>query len=87
MATLGSYLLAHLLGHGYDIAVALRGPHMVDREVVAFTLPFMRLAMPRVVNAGAADHHACYLLRIGRDRFAVSFADGVPTSPTPAPAA
>jgi uncharacterized protein (TIGR03083 family) len=79
MATLGSYLLTHLLGHGYDIAVALRRPHMVSREVVAFTLPFMRLAMPRVVNAGAAGHHACYLLRIGRDRFAVTFADGVPT--------
>ncbi len=79
LATLGSYLLTHLLGHGYDIAVALRGPHMVNRDVVAFTLPFMRLGMPRVVNASAADHRACYLLRIGRDRFAVTFADGVPT--------
>ncbi|MEU5276927.1 maleylpyruvate isomerase family mycothiol-dependent enzyme [Streptomyces asoensis] len=79
LATLGSYLLTHLLGHGYDIAVALRGPHMVDRDVVAFTLPFMRLAMPRVVNAGAAGHRACYALRIGRDRFSVTFADGVPT--------
>ncbi|WP_448321231.1 maleylpyruvate isomerase family mycothiol-dependent enzyme [Streptomyces sp. CO7] len=79
MATLGSYLLTHLLGHGYDIAVALRGPHMVDRDVVAFTLPFMRLAMPRVVNAGAAGHHACYALRIGSDRFAVTFVEGVPT--------
>ncbi|KND43075.1 maleylpyruvate isomerase family mycothiol-dependent enzyme [Streptomyces stelliscabiei] len=78
-ATLGSYLLTHLLGHGYDIAVALRGPHMVNREVVAFTLPFIRLAMPRVVNSGAVGHHACYLLRIGSDRFAVTFADGVPT--------
>ncbi|MFJ4783513.1 maleylpyruvate isomerase family mycothiol-dependent enzyme [Streptomyces sp. NPDC088794] len=79
LATLGSYLLTHLLGHGYDIAAAVRGPHMVDREVVAFTLPFMRLAMPRVVSAGAADHRACYLVRTGRDRFAVTFADGVPT--------
>jgi uncharacterized protein (TIGR03083 family) len=79
LAALGSYLLTHLLGHGYDIAVALRGPHMVDRELVAFTLPFMRLAMPRAVNADAAGHHACYLLRVGRDRFAVTFADGVPT--------
>lgn len=79
VATLGSYLLTHLLGHGYDIAVALRGPHMVDRDVVTFTLPFMRLAMPRVVNAGAAGHDACYLMRIGRDRFAVTFVDGVPT--------
>ncbi|NEB04116.1 maleylpyruvate isomerase family mycothiol-dependent enzyme [Streptomyces sp. SID13726] len=79
LATLGSYLLTHLLGHGYDIAVALRGPHMVERDVVAFTLPFMRQAMPRVVNSGAAGHRACYLLRIGRDRFAVDFANGVPT--------
>ncbi len=79
VATLGSYLLTHLLGHGYDIAIALRGRHMVTREMVAFTLPFMRLAMPRVVNADAADHQACYLLRIGRDRFAVAFANGVPT--------
>ncbi|MFD4557715.1 maleylpyruvate isomerase family mycothiol-dependent enzyme [Streptomyces sp. NPDC058469] len=79
VATLGSYLLTHLLGHGYDIAVALRRPHMVDRDVVPFTLPFMRLAMPRVVNAAAAGHHACYAVRTGRDRFAVTFADGVPT--------
>ncbi|MET8076225.1 maleylpyruvate isomerase family mycothiol-dependent enzyme [Streptomyces sp. NPDC005303] len=80
LSTLGSYLLTHLLGHGYDIAVALRGPHMVDRDMVALTLPFMRQAMPRAVNAGAAGHHACYLLRIGRARFAVTFADGVPTA-------
>jgi len=79
VATLGSYLLAHLLGHGYDIAVALRRPHMVERDVVAFTLPFIRLAMPRVVNADAAGHQACYAIRTGRDRFAVTFADGVPT--------
>ena len=52
---------------------------MVTREMVAFTLPFMRLAMPRVVNTDAADHQACYLLRIGHDRFAVAFANGVPT--------
>ncbi|MET7484569.1 maleylpyruvate isomerase family mycothiol-dependent enzyme [Streptomyces sp. NPDC005538] len=79
VATLGSYLLTHLLGHGYDIAVALRGPHMVDRDVVAFTLPFLRLAMPRVVNAGAGGHDACYSVRTGRERFAVTFAAGVPT--------
>jgi len=79
LATLGSYLLTHLLGHGYDIAIALRRPHMVSREVVPFTLPFLRLAMPRVVNAGAAGHHACYVVRTGRERFAVTFADGVPT--------
>ncbi|MFJ5306985.1 maleylpyruvate isomerase family mycothiol-dependent enzyme [Streptomyces sp. NPDC088350] len=78
VATLSSYLLTHLLGHGYDIAVALGRPHMVDRDVVPFTLPFMRLAMPRVVSAGAVGHDACYAVRTGRDRFAVTFADGVP---------
>ncbi|WP_043662455.1 maleylpyruvate isomerase family mycothiol-dependent enzyme [Streptomyces xylophagus] len=78
LATLGSYLLTHLLGHGYDIAVALRRPHMVDRDVVPFTLPFIRLAMPRVVNGNAAGHQACYMVRTGRARFAVTFADGVP---------
>ncbi|MET7574735.1 maleylpyruvate isomerase family mycothiol-dependent enzyme [Streptomyces sp. NPDC005492] len=78
VATLSSYLLTHLLGHGYDIAVALGGRHMVERDVVAFTLPFLRLAMPRVVNANAVSHDACYAVRTGRERFAVTFADGVP---------
>ncbi|MFF1444629.1 maleylpyruvate isomerase family mycothiol-dependent enzyme [Streptomyces sp. NPDC058295] len=67
-ATLGSYLLTHLLGHGYDIAVALRGPHMVDRHMVAFTLPFMRLAMPRVVNSGAIGRPPCVLSVADRPR-------------------
>lgn len=78
--TLGSYLLTHMLGHGYDIAVAQRRPHMIDRDRVELTLPFLLTAMPRVVNAPAAARlNACYQLRIrGGSRFAVTFTDGTP---------
>jgi uncharacterized protein (TIGR03083 family) len=78
LGTLGSYLLTHMLGHGYDIAAALRRPHMIDRDLVALTLPFLVTAMPRVVNARtAAGHNACYDLRLrGGSRFAATFTDG-----------
>lgn len=77
LATLGSYLLTHMLGHGWDMARALGRPHMIDRDRVELSLPFLRAAMPRVVNASAAGHHACYALRVrGLSGFAVTFADG-----------
>jgi uncharacterized protein (TIGR03083 family) len=78
LGTLGAYLLTHMLGHGYDIAVALRRPHMLDAARVALTLPFVTLAMPRVVEPrAAAGHSACYDLRLrGGSRFAVTFTDG-----------
>jgi uncharacterized protein (TIGR03083 family) len=78
LGTLGSYLLTHMLGHGYDIARALRRPHMVDSERVALTVPFLMTAMPWVVNGRtAAGHSACYALRVrGGARFAVTFTDG-----------
>lgn len=88
LGTFGSYLLTHMLGHGYDIALALRRPHMADAGLVALTLPFLRLAMPRVVNERAAGHNNCYALRLRglpRDSaFAVTFTDGVATV-TPEP--
>jgi uncharacterized protein (TIGR03083 family) len=90
LATLGSYLLAHMLGHGYDIAVALRRPHMIDRHRVELTLPFLMTAMPRVVDPDtAAGHTARYDLRLrGGARFTVAFRAGVPeVSPGPAPRA
>lgn len=78
VAVLGSYLLTHMLGHGYDIAVALRRPHMVDAALVDLALPFLRWAMPKVVSAGAAaGHRGCYRLRVrGGARFAVTFDGG-----------
>lgn len=78
---LGSYLLTHMLGHGYDLARALRRPHMVDRTRVALTLPFMVEAMPRVTDAAAtAGLNARYVVRLwGGGRFGVTFTDGTAT--------
>lgn len=79
LPTLASYLLTHMLAHGYDMAVALRRPHMIDREGVELCLPFLRTAMPRAVSprTAAAGHDACYDLRVrGGARFAVTFTGG-----------
>lgn len=79
LPTLASYLLTHMLAHGYDMAVALRRPHMIDRDGVELCLPFLRTAMPRAVSprTAAARHNACYDLRVrGGERFAVTFTDG-----------
>ncbi|MFJ8858972.1 maleylpyruvate isomerase family mycothiol-dependent enzyme [Streptomyces sp. NPDC102451] len=78
---LGSYLLTHMLGHGYDLARALKRPHMVDRARVALTLPFMVEAMPRVTDAAAtAGLNARYAVRLwGGGRFGVTFTDGTAT--------
>ncbi|MEV8322103.1 maleylpyruvate isomerase family mycothiol-dependent enzyme [Kitasatospora sp. NPDC056731] len=76
--TLGAYLLTHMLGHLYDIAVALGRPHPIDRHRVGLTMPFLRTAMPRVLDARtAAGHSACYRLRVrGLGGFTVTFTDG-----------
>ncbi|MFH9725166.1 maleylpyruvate isomerase family mycothiol-dependent enzyme [Streptomyces sp. NPDC017254] len=52
-AVLGSYLLTHMLGHGYDLALAVGRPHMLDARRVDLTLPFMVEAMPRVTDPAA----------------------------------
>ncbi|MEV4940665.1 maleylpyruvate isomerase family mycothiol-dependent enzyme [Streptomyces zaomyceticus] len=52
-AVLGSYLLTHMLGHGYDLALAVGRPHMLDARRVDLTLPFMIEAMPRVTDPAA----------------------------------
>ncbi|MFF3323643.1 maleylpyruvate isomerase family mycothiol-dependent enzyme [Streptomyces sp. NPDC002889] len=77
-AVLGSYLLTHMLGHGYDLALAVRRPHMIDRARVELALPFMITAMPRVTNAAAtAGLTACYRVRMrGGTGFGVTFTDG-----------
>lgn len=75
---LGSYLLTHMLGHGYDLARALKRPHMVDPARVRLALPFMVLAMPRVTDAATtAGLNARYAVRLwGGGRFGVTFTDG-----------
>ncbi|WP_405877178.1 maleylpyruvate isomerase family mycothiol-dependent enzyme [Streptomyces sp. NBC_01136] len=76
---LGSYLLTHMLGHGYDLARALGRPHMIDRARVELTLPFLITAMPRVTDAArAAGLTARYAIRLwGGPRFGVTLTDGV----------
>jgi SCP-2 sterol transfer family. len=75
---LGSYLLAHMLGHGYDLARALGRAHMIDRERVRLTLPFFLTVMPRVTDtAHTAGLSACYAIRLwGGGRFGVRVAGG-----------
>lgn len=85
-AELGSYLLTHMLGHGYDIARALGRPHLIDRVRVELALPFLIRAMPRVVDAAnSAGLNARYTIRLwGGARFGVTFTDGeVVVSPQP----
>ncbi|MFD9462976.1 maleylpyruvate isomerase family mycothiol-dependent enzyme [Streptomyces sp. NPDC060027] len=76
---LGSYLLTHMLGHGYDLARALGRAHMIDRVRVGLTLPFMLTAMPRVTDPlRTAGMNARYDIRLwGGGRFGVTLADGV----------
>ncbi|MGI5403934.1 maleylpyruvate isomerase family mycothiol-dependent enzyme [Streptomyces sp. CA-135486] len=75
---LGSYLLTHMLGHGYDLARAVGRPHMIDAARVELTLPFMITTMPRVTNAAAtAGLTARYRVRMrGGTGFGVRFTDG-----------
>jgi uncharacterized protein (TIGR03083 family) len=83
---LASYLLTHMLGHGYDLARALHLPHMIDRERVGLCMPFFLSVMPRVADpAAVADLTVRYTVRLrGGPAFGVSLADGaVVVSPAP----
>ncbi|MFB6875130.1 maleylpyruvate isomerase family mycothiol-dependent enzyme [Streptomyces sp. NPDC056323] len=87
-AVLGSYLLTHMLGHGYDLARAGGRRHMVDRTRVELSLPFLIAAMPRVTDATTtAGLTAGYAIRLwGGARFGATFTDGAVTV-TPRPPA
>lgn len=77
LRTFGAYLLTHIMGHGHDIAVALRRPHMIDRERVELTLPFFVDVMPRVLHPSAAGHTARYRMKLwGGSGFTVTFTEG-----------
>ncbi|MFJ8510293.1 maleylpyruvate isomerase family mycothiol-dependent enzyme [Streptomyces avermitilis] len=83
---LGSYLLTHMLGHGYDLARALGRAHMIDRARVELTLPFLITAMPRVSDpARTARLSASYAIRLwGGGQFGVRVAGGaVSADPRP----
>jgi uncharacterized protein (TIGR03083 family) len=87
-SVLASYLLTHMLGHGYDLARALKQPHMIDRARVGLCLPFILLVMPRVADpAATAGLTARYRIQLrGGEAFDVSLADGA-VEVTPGPAA
>ncbi|WP_443055057.1 maleylpyruvate isomerase family mycothiol-dependent enzyme [Streptomyces sp. NBC_00691] len=78
-AVLGSYLLTHMLGHGYDLALAVGRPHMLDAHRVDLTLPFMIEAMPRVTDPAAVDGlTARFAVRLrSGPAFGVIITDGV----------
>lgn len=83
---LASYLLTHMLGHGYDLARALKRPHMIDRDRVGLCMPFMLSVMPRVADrAAVADLAVHYAIRLRHGTaFGVTLGDGaVQVSPTP----
>ncbi|GAA3825765.1 maleylpyruvate isomerase family mycothiol-dependent enzyme [Streptomyces chiangmaiensis] len=85
-SVLASYLLTHMLGHGYDLARAMGRPHMIDRARVELCLPFLLTAMPRVADASAiAGLTARYTLRVwGGTAFGVTFSGGsVDVTPQP----
>ena len=85
-SVLASYLLTHMLGHGYDLARALGRPHMIDRVRVGLCVPFLMTAMPRVANTAAtAGLTVRYALRLrGGPAFGVTFTDGtVDVTPRP----
>jgi uncharacterized protein (TIGR03083 family) len=89
LGTLASYLLTHMLGHGWDLARALGRPHMLDPERVGLAVPFLLTAMPRVLNArAAAGRSARYriVLRGGGPCFGVVLTDGAVTVSPEAPA-
>ncbi|MHA5055002.1 maleylpyruvate isomerase family mycothiol-dependent enzyme [Streptomyces sp. SD15] len=85
---LGSYLLTHMLGHGYDLARALGRAHMIDRARAELTLPFLVTVMPRVADAArTAGLSACYAIRLwGGSGFGVRVADGAVSVSTQPPA-
>nr|WP_308288112.1 maleylpyruvate isomerase family mycothiol-dependent enzyme [Streptomyces corallincola] len=72
---LASYLLTHMLGHGYDLARGLCRPHMIDETRVGLCLPFLKAVMPRVAVPSTLT--ARFTLRVRRGpAFGVTFTDG-----------
>ncbi|MET7454326.1 maleylpyruvate isomerase family mycothiol-dependent enzyme [Streptomyces sp. NPDC005574] len=84
---LASYLLTHMLGHGYDLARAVKRPHMIDPDRVGLCMPFMLSVMPHVTDpAATAGLTARYTIRLrgGGTAFGVTLTDGA-VEVTPGP--
>lgn len=77
-ATATSYMLTHLMIHGSAIAKALNKPYPIDPVHLELALPFLRYAMPSLLDKTAAGRlKACFDLRLrGGSSFAVIVQDG-----------
>lgn len=78
LPVLASYLLTHMLGHGYDLARALRRPHMIDSARASLCAPFILSVMPLATDTtAAAGLTVRYRIRLrGGEAFGVSVSDG-----------
>jgi uncharacterized protein (TIGR03083 family) len=78
LGTCTSYMLTHLMTHGWTIARSLGKRSPFDPAHVALTFPFTTYAMPLVLNKEAvAGLRACYDVQIrGGIRLAFMFDDG-----------
>lgn len=77
--TLFTYSLLHLMMHGFPIALALKKKLVVDPAAADLTMPFVRHALPVVVNQKVAGKlRAIYQVQMrGGARFWVKFDRGV----------
>jgi uncharacterized protein (TIGR03083 family) len=78
LPTWTSYMLFHLLMHGWPIAKALGQPSPLKPAHTDLTVPFLKAVLPRVFNKEAArELRACLEVRLrGGRRFVVQFNDG-----------
>jgi len=79
--TLYSYMLTHLLSHGFPMGIALNRPLVVDKSVAELTLPFIKWSMPKIVDTKAAGNlKAIYQVQMrGGPRFWVKLDKGTAT--------
>ncbi len=79
--TMYTYMLTHLMMHAFPMGMALKRPPVVDRSSVALTLPFIKHALPMVVDKKAAGKlKAIYQVRMrGASPFWVKIDRGTAT--------
>ena len=78
VVTFASYVLCHLVMHGYPLARALGRPFMITEEQALMAVPFVMSVLPFVADSETARGlHGCIDVRIrGGSRFGIHFGDG-----------
>jgi uncharacterized damage-inducible protein DinB len=79
--TMYTYMLTHLLSHGFQIGLALNQSLVVDRSGAELTLPFIKYSLPMIVDKKAAGKlKAIYQVQLrGGPRFWVKLDRGTAT--------